>query len=71
VGRHSSPEASAYLRSLAAWFVPWFLVAAVAGVAVWIALDALQGPLEARPPAPDEKPAAAASPERKIGRAHV
>jgi hypothetical protein len=51
VGRHSSPEQSPFVRSLAGWFLPWALVAAVAIVAVWIAVDALQGPLKTSPPA--------------------
>jgi hypothetical protein len=62
VGRHSSPEQSPFLRSIAGWLLPWLLVAIVAGAAVWVALDALtQGPLEAEPPAaapPSEEPSA-------------
>jgi LytR cell envelope-related transcriptional attenuator len=51
VGKHSSPEHSAFLRSLLGWFVPWVLVAVVAGVAVWIAVGALgRGELDASPP---------------------
>jgi hypothetical protein len=51
MGRHSSPEQSSFYRSLLGWFLPWVLVAAVAGVAVWIAVGALgQGPLDTPPP---------------------
>jgi hypothetical protein len=51
VGRHSSPEQSYFIRSVFGWFLPWVLVAAVAGVAVWIAVGALgQGELDAAPP---------------------
>jgi hypothetical protein len=60
VGRHSSSEHSAFLRSLLGWFVPWVLVAVVAGVAVWIAVGALgRGELDAAPPpasSPTETP---------------
>lgn len=44
MGRHSSPENVHYYRSLMGWFFPWVLVAVVAAVAVWIAVDALGGP---------------------------
>jgi hypothetical protein len=61
VGRHSSPEQSHFLRSVAGWLLPWMLVAVVAGVAVWVTLDALTGDtLEAEPPgaaAPAPEPA--------------
>jgi outer membrane biosynthesis protein TonB len=62
VGRHSSPEHAAFLRSLAGWFVPWFLVAAVAAAAVWVALAELRGPLEAQPPSAGPAPAAPSTP---------
>jgi hypothetical protein len=67
VGRHSSPEHSAFLRSLFGWFVPWVLVAVVAGVAVWIAVGALgRGQLDAPPPpaaSPSEPSSAEPEPE--------
>jgi hypothetical protein len=62
VGRHSSPEQSSFYRSLLGWFLPWVLVAAVAGVAVWIAVGALgQGQLDASPP-PSSRPEASPEP---------
>ena len=63
MGRHSSPEQSDFLRSLFGWFVPWVLVAVVAGVAVWIAVGALgRVQLDASPP-PAASPTEPASPE--------
>jgi outer membrane biosynthesis protein TonB len=60
VGRHSSPEQSPFLRSLAGWFLPWLLVAVVAIAAVWIAVGALAGgPLRTNPPAAASGPAPA------------
>lgn len=43
MGRHSSPEQWPFYRSVAGWFMPWILIAVVAGTAVWIAVDALGG----------------------------
>ncbi|CAN5581656.1 hypothetical protein BH24ACT26_BH24ACT26_10190 [soil metagenome] len=51
MGRHSSSEQAPFLRSLAGWFLPWVLVAAVAAVAVVVAVSALgQKELAAKPP---------------------
>lgn len=69
MGRHSSPEQSSFYRSVAGWFLPWVLVAAVAGVAVWVAVGALgQGELDASPPRssapePSPEPRATATPD--------
>ena len=58
MGRHSSTEQGPFVMSLVAWLLPWVLIAAVAGVAVSIAVDALgRDALETSPP-----PAAATSP---------
>jgi hypothetical protein len=49
------------------WFVPWVLVAVVAGVAVWIAVGALgRGELDAASPAassPSDTPSSTSTPE--------
>ena len=51
MGRHSSPEQWPFYRSVVAWFLPWVLIAAVAGTAVFIAIDALgQGDLDTPSP---------------------
>lgn len=51
MGSHSSGQQWPYYRSLVGWFFPWMLIAAVVGIAVWVAIDFLgQGELEAPPP---------------------
>jgi hypothetical protein len=58
MGKHSSSQQGPFVMSLVAWLLPWVLIAAVAGVAVSIAVDALgRDALETSPP-----PAAARSP---------
>jgi hypothetical protein len=58
MGKHSSPEQSPFVRSLLGWLVPWMLVAVVAGIALFVAIDAVsEGPLEAKPPLRSEAPA--------------
>jgi hypothetical protein len=60
LGRHSSPEQSPYVRSVAGWVLPWVLVAAVAVVAVVVGVSALgQQPIDARPPPESDRRAAA------------
>ena len=60
MGRHSSPEQSPYVRSVAGWVLPWVLVAAVAVVAVVVGVSALgQQPIDARPPPESDRRAAA------------
>ena len=50
MGRHSAPRQTVFYRSVASWVVPWVLIAAVTGVSVWFAVDALGGSaLEASP----------------------
>jgi hypothetical protein len=39
MGRHSSAEQWHFYRSVAAWFLPWALLSAVIGTAVWVAID--------------------------------
>jgi hypothetical protein len=68
MGRHSSDRQFRFYRSVAGWFLPWALVAAVAVTAMWIAVDAIgQEDLDARPPAGasggrDPSPSASPSP---------
>jgi hypothetical protein len=41
VGRRSSPDRWPFYRSTVGWFLPWVLIAAVAGTAAWVAVDAV------------------------------
>lgn len=41
MGRHSSNSSLAFYRSVAAWFLPWVLVAGVVATGIWLAVDAL------------------------------
>jgi LytR cell envelope-related transcriptional attenuator len=43
VGRHSSEQRTSFYRSIFAWAVPWVVIAAILGVAVWFAVGALSG----------------------------
>lgn len=43
MGRHSAGNQAPFYRSVVGWFVPWLLIAAVVGVAVWLLVDALAG----------------------------
>ena len=43
MGRHSAPGRGPYLRSLVAWLLPWVVLAALTGAAVWIAVGELGG----------------------------
>lgn len=65
MGRHSAGEQGPFIRSVLGWFVPWFLIAAVVGVAVWILVNALGGD-EAKPVADagSPTPSATATPSR-------
>lgn len=56
-GRHSSPDQVHFYKSVVAWFLPWVLIAAVVGTAVWIAVEAVSGATEGSSPV-----AAASSP---------
>lgn len=67
MGRHSTREQWPFYRSVLGWFLPWAVVAAIIGAAVWVGVDALIGkaqinsPLVARPE-PSPKPTPTASP---------
>lgn len=41
MGRRSSPDRWPFYRSAVGWFLPWVLIAAVAGTAAWVAVDAV------------------------------
>jgi LytR cell envelope-related transcriptional attenuator len=43
VGRHSSEQKSNFYRSVLLWAVPWLVIAAIVGIAVWFAVGALSG----------------------------
>jgi cell division septation protein DedD len=49
-GRHSSPDQIHFYKSVVAWFLPWVLIAAVVGTAVWIAVEAVGGATEGSSP---------------------
>ncbi|HEX2241316.1 MAG TPA: LytR C-terminal domain-containing protein [Actinomycetota bacterium] len=50
MGRHSSSRQWGFYRSLLSWSLPWLVMAAIAGIAVWFAVAAL-GREELSPPA--------------------
>lgn len=63
MGRHSADGQGPFYRSLVGWFLPWFLVAAVVGIAVWFLVGALGGDeptspvaLETASPSPSPTP---------------
>ena len=67
MGRHSKGDQGPFYRSLLGWFVPWLLVAAVVGVAIWFLVDAIGGEEVAsssgdRTPTASPSPTAAPSP---------
>jgi hypothetical protein len=43
VGRHSSGDRWPYLRSVAGYALPWAVIAAIVGIAVWLAVGAVGG----------------------------
>jgi hypothetical protein len=64
MGRHSKPEQGPFYRSVLGWIVPWVLIAAVVGGAVWFAVGVVGGD-EVKPtsandqdesPSPDPEP---------------
>jgi hypothetical protein len=58
MGRHSSPEQGPFYRSIIGWLLPWFMIAVVVLVAVWVAVDAVGGDdLDATPVARETEPA--------------
>lgn len=50
MGRHSTGSQWYFYRSLATWIAPWFLVASLAGAAVWITVSALGEGTQGEPP---------------------
>jgi hypothetical protein len=69
VGRHSSSEKWPFYRSVVGWFLPWVLIVAVVGTAVWVAVDAADrdgdvtpSPKTAASRSPSPSPSATASP---------
>lgn len=80
MGKHSSDSQLPFIRSVVGWFLPWFLVAIVVAVGVWVAVDALGGDDLSTPrpaaagsssasprttPSPDVTSSATATPEPK------
>lgn len=51
MGRHSAPGRGPFVRSVVTWVLPWVLLAAVIGSAVWIAVGELGGEALKAPPA--------------------
>lgn len=64
MGRHSAGERGPFYRSLVGWFLPWILIAAVVGAAVWILVMALGGEetVDPAPQAVETTPAVSPSP---------
>ena len=52
MGRHSKPDQGPFYRSVLGWIVPWVLIAAVIGGAVWFAVGFVGGD-EVRPASDD------------------
>lgn len=52
MGRHSKPDQGPFYRSVLGWVVPWVLIAAVIGGAVWFAVGFVGGD-EVRPTSGD------------------
>lgn len=61
MGRHSAGEQGPFYRSVLGWFLPWLLIAAVVGVAVWILVNMVGGD-ESKPPVADRSPSASPTP---------
>ena len=61
MGRHSAGEQGPFYRSVLGWFLPWLLIAAVVGVAVWILVNMVGGE-GSKPSAADRSPSASPSP---------
>jgi LytR cell envelope-related transcriptional attenuator len=49
VGRHSSPAQWPFYRSVVGWLLPWAMIAAVIGIAVWVAVATVGGDDPASP----------------------
>lgn len=75
MGKHSSPEATPFLRSIVAWALPWLLIIGVVAIALLVALRMVEDdPVRASGPAsdatttspePDEEPDDEPSAERE------
>jgi hypothetical protein len=81
VGRHSSTDRWPFLRSVTGYAVPWVVIAALVGVAVWIAVGAVGGdpvsvgdassetsPSAESSPAPSPTPAPTGTPGNEVAR---
>jgi hypothetical protein len=63
VGRHSSTDRWPFLRSVTGYAVPWVVIAALVGVAVWIAVGAVGGdPVSVGDASSETSPSAESSP---------
>lgn len=64
MGRHSSPERTPFLRSLATWALPWLLIVGVITVALIVVFDMLgDEPIETASGTPAARSSAAPTPE--------
>lgn len=61
MGKHSSDSQLPFVRSVIGWFLPWFLVAIVVAVGIWVAVDAMGGDDLKTP-----KPVAAQTPDSPL-----
>ncbi|MFN2389512.1 MAG: LytR C-terminal domain-containing protein [Actinomycetota bacterium] len=80
MGRHSSDRRWPFYRSVVGWFMPWAIMAVIAGTAVWVAVDALgsddlesparvvgrttPSPSASPTPTPESSPSSSPSPTR-------
>jgi hypothetical protein len=65
VGRHSSTNRWPYLRSVTAYALPWVVIAAIVGIAVWIAVGAVGGdPVSVGDTSSETSPSAEPSPSQ-------
>lgn len=62
MGRHSKGDQGPFYRSLLGWFLPWFLIALVVGVAIWFLVNAIGGE-ELQPSVADRSPSPTRSAE--------
>ena len=62
MGRHSKPDQGPFYRSVLGWIVPWVLIAAVIGGAVWFAVGFVGGD-EVRPISGDGTTTTSAEPK--------
>jgi hypothetical protein len=63
VGRHSSRDRWPYLRSVVGYALPWAVIAAIVGIAVWLAVGAVGGdPVSVGEASSDTSPSAEPTP---------